>query len=732
MLDTPFCERCGLHFDQHRQPRTARSYDAERESRRERKPQAYRKRERASKRVDRIVGVDGEGQGRGPHRYLYLAGADEHEESFDVSAPHLGQALSTEACLDFFLALPPKVLVVGYAFLYDLTKILTDLPDRTLYRLFHEEARQTLENGRVVYSPVEWAPREDAEPYFLNFMNRRFTVQRGRRVSGQGRVSYSAGATVWDVFRFFQGKFTTALKEWKVGAPNGWDWNDKKAPGWEPAFKVNVPPLLKWLETMKDQRSDFEKLSWADVQRYCRLECTLLAQLVRAVVDAHLDAGLDLKSYYGVGSTASALLGKMGTAERKGEPPEAARAALAAAFFGGRFEVSRLGLVPGPVRSYDISSAYPYQLSQMPCLACGRWELTMEAGKVERAVASATLACVRWTIPPKPAALHGLPWGTLPVRAEDGTITFPLAAAGGWAWREEFYAARRLDATVTAREVWAYRTECRHRPFGDLPFYYNERCRIGKDGAGKVFKLGPNAAYGKVAQSRGHNPPFQSWAWAGNTTSGTRAQLLGALLAAREAHGDESCVVMFATDSVASTLPLEFPTPVDTGTAATGKPLGGWEAKTYERGLFLVRPGIYFPPDPTAEEVQEVRARGLGRKVLYESATLVQDAFAAGADRVEVPGVQRFVGVKTGLSFGPKSGVKRSPAYGEWAEWPIVVGFHPAPKREFRREDDTLSCWAYAPEESVPYAAALESSEAKLAKLMEQIAEEQPDTDFMT
>src|SRR5690348_17906092 len=66
------------------------------------------------------------------------------------------------------------------------------------------------------------------------------------------------------------------------------------------------------------------------------------------------------------------------------------------------------------------------------------------------------------------------------------------------------------------------------RPPRSTLFPYTTLFRSGKDGAGIVLKLGTNSTYGKTAQSVG-SAPFRSWIWAGNITSGTRAQLLRAM-----------------------------------------------------------------------------------------------------------------------------------------------------------------------------------------------------------
>lgn len=636
---------------------------------------------------------------------MYLAAGDEFGAKWNVSPAGDSDRLSTKECLDFILDLPRRALIFGYAFLYDLTKILQDLPDRLLYLLFHEEKRQQINigpNGKLStrFRAVRWGR------YKLNFMNRRFSVAVLVKRDDGGKP-YWRSATVWDIFRFFQGKFTKALLDWEIA--------DKAR-------------LLR-MERMKDLRSVLESLPISEVQEYCNEECLYLSKLGRQLIQTHQDCDLELKSYYGAGSTATALLKRMDVLRYRQPPPEEMREAVASAFFGGRFENSVVGPVKGPVYNYDISSAYPYQATLQPCLVCGHWEYIQSDSYSDSQITESRLALVRWTIAPIVPTLDS-GWGTLPVRSKDGTIAFPLSAVGGWTWKDEFLAARRYHPNVTSTEAWTYNTDCNHNPFSQLGDIYRERVRIGKDARGIVLKLGPNSVYGKVAQSRGGiEPPFQSWVWAGNITSGTRAQLLEGLICARDQGLSSWDVLMFATDGIWVKRRLKLPLPVDTGTADLPKPLGGWEEKRFDAGVFAVRPGIYFPLSPTEDELKEVRARGLGKKVLYEQWPRIVAAWENREDKVTVGGIERFIGAKTGISYGKKSGYTRSKYYGEWVKHPIQVTFNPAPKREAALADGRLAPWGRLGE-SVPYNRALLSPEKLALQLAELIAEEQPNADF--
>jgi hypothetical protein len=638
--------------------------------------------------------VDGEGQGRNPHVYTYLSASEE-----DGRVVSIGNraGLRTLECLDFLVGLPDRALVVGYAFQYDLTKILQDCPKTLLHSLFHEQTRQYIRHGRVQYHRLTW------RGYSLNYINRKLTLARG-----------SQRVTIWDVFRFFQSKFTTALMDWGV------------APKAE----------LQEMEDMKANRSRMDALPWERITAYCDSEVRYLCKLARMLIEAHKLAGLELTEYYGAGSTAGAFLKRIDVKSKKGSTPDAMRVPIASAFFGGRFENSVVGPVPGMVVNSDISSAYPYHATQLPCLTCGVWshvrrpvDFDGAGDSLTQRIRAGRLALVRWTSPDCGSGLDSSrPWGPLPVRSALGTIIFPLAGLGGWCWRDEFLAALALvpPGTLVATEAWVYDCDCAHRPFGDIPTYYRERLKLSADGDAKglVLKLGLNSIYGKLVQSIGTNPPYQSWVWGGNITSGCRAQLLQAIAP------DPAAVFMLATDGVWSTRRVELPQPADTGTADTPKPLGGWVVKDYPRGVFAVRPGIYFPMEPSEAELEKVRARGLGRKVLYERWRGVVEAWEDGADTIEFSGVERFVGAKSGVTKGKVRGVTRSKQYGEWVSNPIKVSFNPIPKRTAVRADHTLTPWEYVDWESVPYSDALKDPEALMLALAEQQAEEQPNVDF--
>jgi hypothetical protein len=626
-----------------------------------------------------FLGIDGEGSGRRPHVYTYLAYSDESGGfSRDIHKPNTRQAL------DFLLTIPDGYTVVAFAFGYDLTKILADLPDSHLFHLFRPETREywSWKAMRRVNKPVRWAGFE------LDFMAGKFSVKKGRKK-----------VVVWDVFKFFATRFTNALEAWQVETD------------------------LEHMKAMKESRSAFDSMSQKEINAYCREECRTLAILASRLYKAHCEAGLQLKGFYGAGSTGAALLNKLDVKDYRNDGPEKMRDELARGFFGGRFENSVVGTFKRPVWSYDISSAYPYQCTRLPCLVCGEWRHTTK----ERVAINARAALVRCEID----TLDKIAWGPFPFRTKKGEITYPHAGECV-VWKDEYLAGKRLYPTdVTFHSAWYLSGECkcgRPYPFTDIAAVYRERVKLGKEGKGMVLKLGANSVYGKLAQSIGA-PQFQSWVWAGMITSGCRAMILDAIGACKNRHS----MLMVATDGIYSAEPLDLPKPWDTGTYDLKKPLGGWEEKRYEKGVVCLRPGVYFPVDPTEKELADIRARGLGKAVMAKHWRKAVDALESGKDSVQFPSVQRFIGAVSSVYQTPTGDYRRSEDYGEWIEREIKLSFNPLPKRHLGATIDgykRLVTRNFAGQLTEPYDAALESQEARDLELQTQEILEQPDGDY--
>lgn len=654
-------------------------------------------RERSPRGGRLVLGIDGEGYttADGRHLYVYLAASDTEGLVSDVRNP---KGLTADEVFAWLLTLPRKAMLVGFALGYDRTKWVESWPDDRIYRLMHPESRLG-ESGPL---PV------DCEGWRCNLVSTRFSVARADEPDER--------RTVWDVWKFFQSSFVKAIERWDVGSKE------------ERAFVAK----------QKERRGNFAAIGKTE-ERYCQLECRLLAELVDKLLAAHDEAGLRLKSYFGPGSTAAVVLAELEADKHRANVPDAMALAVACAYFGGRFELSRMGPIQRRrLFAYDIVSAYPAAFARLPCLRPnhGRW-VHCKGGIGKKHHPLATV--VRFRVEPHPRAHPA--WGPLPHRLPDGNILFPLESAGGWAWLPEYEAARRLHPGVVALESWSWQPRCRCRePFAArVRELFALRRQWGKSARGLVLKLALNSLYGKSAQAVGRGR-YRCMVRAGLVTAMTRARLLEAVARAR-APGD---VLELATDSVLSLRPLRF------RAGELGSELGQWEAKdpdAWEGGVFLMRPGLRFPlrkvstREGRAEVLAQTAARGVGNKTLAKNRARV----LRGWEREPMaPVTLRTPSFFHGATLSVRRLVERQdedeviyryvrdPLYGLWTEESRTLTYTPRPKRDavaagpgYRLEPWRLPRGPGC--ESMPYGVSGASLIGQELARMRELEEDQPD-----
>ena len=524
-----------------------------------------------------FVGVDGEGSGVDEHgRQQYrLLRAGEYELYAD------GAPLTTIDCLEFLTGLDADAAIyVGFFFDYDTTMILRDLNKERRARLFNE---RKFDQGISPYT--------DYRQFQVDYMPRKYL--RVRRRTDEG---WSRAITINDTGGFFQCSFVQALTDWNIGTP---------------AQRAAI-------QAMKDQRDQFAEIDQRE-RDYNRQECELLAELMEALRAACVSVGYVPHNWQGAGYLASAMLKHHKVIKRKDVTLAPNIAVLANdAYYGGRFETTAVGQIPGPVWEYDISSAYPAAMLTVPCLRHGRWI----EGRNDQARVS--ISHVRFQHPDPEQRLCGLP-----LRQRSGVLCWPREGEGVY-WSPELKAARRAGAhTRWLGGAW-FDERCECQPFHWLPEVFAERKRLGKAQKGKPLKLGMNAMYGKTAQSIG-SAPWGHRIWAGWITALTRSWLMDVY---REAP---SAVIMLATDALYSTRPLAV---------KQGAALGDWEAAEHDGGMFIVQPGLYWMGSKQPKTRGVPRSRVIEHQHKFVTAWHHYAAHPAGPPpRIPIP-LTAFIGLR--------------------------------------------------------------------------------------
>lgn len=536
-------------------------------------------RERERERRDQLpfVGCDGEG-------YRAADGSDRYA-LFRMGERELyrdGERLTTAELLAFIAAHPdPDEILVAFAFDYDVNNILRDLgPDR-----WHQLLRLDSSTQRGTKNP--WRRNGGwtwitfgAVTYGLQYIPRNFLkVCRGelwldpekglRRRSIAGSVR-----TIYDTFGFFQSSFLKAMERWDIGAS-----------------------YREFVATQKAERENFVGIT-DDIRRYCSIECELLAEMMEAFRTACLDAGIRPRTWNGAGKLAAALMRehKVVKARELAElVPHGLLRMAQEAYYGGRFEVTRCGLIDRPVHEHDINSAYPAAMLKLPCLIHGTWR---KASAVELARSRGLwVAPVRFNHP-RTSFLCGLPIRSM----RDGRLSWPRAGRGVY-WSPEVRSAQQLGANVEVFAGWLYEKNCDCCPYDWIEELYEKRRAIGKARRGIPFKLGYNSVYGKHAQRIG-KPAYANPVYAGLITALTRATLNEAIATAGPRN-----VVMLATDAIY--------TIGRRPRLKIGERLGEWEHKRHP-ALFIVRPGLYWNPRQKLGKAWAIKSRGISPRFLID------------------------------------------------------------------------------------------------------------------
>lgn len=350
-----------------------------------------------------------------------------------------------------------------------------------------------------------------------------------------------------DVGQFFQTSFFKTLEKWDIGTP------DERA------------MILKG----KSMRAEFTEAT-DEIRAYNALECVLLEQLMTNFRYECKEAGYVPRKWQGPGFLASAMLEANNVPKRDAIPilrNQTFVALAQAAYYGGRFETTGCGPIPGPVWQYDINGAYVHMLRSLPCLTHGSWRWIRK--RPDRG--SLWFGRVRFTHNADQSLYN------LPFRDGNGNIRFPREGIGVY-WSTELEAAERTGTSFDFREGFIYEPSCECRWFDFVEPYYKKRVALGKSAKGYVLKLAGNSIYGKLAQSIGY-APYANPVWAGIITAGCRAILIDAY------SQDKNGTWMLATDGIFCSKRLDLP---------ISKELGEWEETKHNDGIFIIQPGVYF------------------------------------------------------------------------------------------------------------------------------------------
>lgn len=469
-----------------------------------------------------FVAWDGEGinEVNGAHTYVLLASSlgDQVTER---------NGIGTRRVLDLFLTYAgDKRIHVGYGLNYDINMWLKDLGRDALHTLYTK--------GSVWWRKyrIEWRGGKSFSVY-----------RNGKRF------------LIYDVLPFFQRSFVAACDEYL-----GTDW-----------------PFRDQIIAEKAKRGDFDFEDITNIQEYNGSELVTLVRLCEELRRRLNKVHIRVNRWDGPGAIATALYRQYGIKSSMCETPEKVNDAARYGYAGGRFEIVRKGHTDAYAFQYDIRSAYPSAMRELPCLAHGTWSHVVSPTDI------AAFGIYRIEVHGK--QVHSTRPQPLWHRNKNGTVYFS-DSPHGWYWSPEARIGASL-ANATVHEGWVYDSPCNCNPFGFVEPLYNKRAALKRagDGAHIGLKLGLNSLYGKLAQQIGWDlgpplrlPPFHCLEWAGFVTSHCRAQVYSAAMTAPDD------IIAFETDAVFSRVPLDLD---------IGEHLGQWDETIYS-SLTYLKSGMYW------------------------------------------------------------------------------------------------------------------------------------------
>lgn len=555
-----------------------------------------------------FICYDGEGFDiNGSHEYIYLSAYDGngyHEVRND-------KGLTSEQCLKFLLQTASKFshgINVIYGGSYDANMMLRDV---------NIELLQLLHAGEF----IQW------RGYRIKYVPRKY-FQVSATIEGTKRTNWKTqkkSIRLWDVIGFFQQSFISAIETWL-------DITDKT------------------ITKGKKSRKSFNANDMDFIMEYCQKELLLFEKLCQRLWECLNRAGIKLNRWDGAGAASTALLIEYGVYQHKGTPENQSQYyhLARAAYAGGRFELFMPGDFRCKVYNYDINSAYPYGMSQLPGFE--RLE-ECTAKKHDKCIGKFDLLQIEYSGDYN-SAIH--PYFH---RDHDYSISYPIETRG-WHWAPEYTVSIQHGNNDRVLSHFKY-ISTNAKPFDWVPALYTKRraLKASGDRAELALKLALNALYGKLVQQKGWKPgkpipKSHQLYWGGWITALTRSMIYDALMQNPDA------MIATETDGIFSLAKLDVP---------LGKGLGEWDVKEYDDFTY-VQSGMYFGTlsegyyDPAKPETKNVvRYRGL------DQGTLKRTHILKGWEKFEKGGTAYYKGISTRFRTIGTSLVGER--FKDWRQW---------------------------------------------------------------
>ncbi|MCH7561668.1 MAG: DNA polymerase, partial [Thaumarchaeota archaeon] len=315
------------------------------------------------------------------------------------------------------------------------------------------------------------------------------------------------------------------------------------------AYQNNIGKLPDWYVTIKKQRSHFtrkycEKYP-AKIRKYCIQDCIYTKELATHWIKVFHDAF----EFYPQRFISSGYLAEKVLINNKiniplfSEIPYPINEFAWKSYFGARFEILKRGFI-GTAHLYDINSAYPYVLANIPDITKGKWR------RAKKILGNAKLGFfkIQCDIPDckyiPPFAFR-----------TNKKLIFPSGKFVTYCTLAELQACKD-NSLYRILESYQFLPTCNIYPYKEfIENLYKKRLELKQNNnpLQLPLKVILNSIYGKTAQRVGNKIGNLFSPVIASTITGTTRAMLYEFV---QKYGIEDDVVSFATDSIITTKKL--------------------------------------------------------------------------------------------------------------------------------------------------------------------------------
>ena len=256
-------------------------------------------------------------------------------------------------------------------------------------------------------------------------------------------------------------------------------------------------------------------------------------------------------------------------------------------YHGGIFSTEKRGMFDKPLYSYDINSAYPFQMDKLPHWANGKFHIVEKPDEMDTRYGwfLCRFDCPFISYPDysHPYTVEFCYEDVNPEHCENvmvnpKRVVYPAGARRQWVTKIEYewMLKHNYEPIFENGFVWVQEKEEYESPFAWIKDVYYARRKI-KDADSEdiqqwALKIAMNGAYGKTAQKKKGRGALTNFFYASYITAGTRIQICDVM------KQKPNAIVEIATDSILSLAPLSV---------SVSEKLGEWSFNKYEKGLVI-------------------------------------------------------------------------------------------------------------------------------------------------